>query len=436
MGKPISKNASKMGIFSTICLVAGNMIGSGVLMLPAALSLYGRYSFIGWFITCLGAISLGFIFTKLSSWVPESGGPLVFAKKVFGDFIGFQVAWCYWLFSCISNVVLVVTGIAYLSLRFDSFSKTDHMFIGMATIWGFTAINMISIKCFEKVQILITILKIIPIILFVICGAFYFDLSIISSLDSVETPWNSISKTVALTLWGFVGIESATIPATEVKHPSRVIPIAITVGVLITAAIYIIGSATIMSTLDQQVLASSKAPFVDATLKIFGEPYATLMLIFGAITIVGTLNGWVMIQGYLPKSAAEYHIFPKIFQKANKSGIPVASLIIGGIVMSVTFLWNYTKSTLEQFNFIVELSCFMVVIPYIYSISSALILAFTDNRDTFKSKWHLILFILAIMISFGYVIYAICGIQKDIIVDTMIFVSLSTLVYPFMINKR
>ena len=435
MSKPICNNSSKMGVFSTICLVAGNMIGSGVLMLPAALSLYGKYSFIGWFITCLGALSLGFVFTKLSSWIPESGGPLVFAKKVFGDFIGFQVAWCYWLFSCISNVVLVVTGIAYMSLRYDNFSQTEQMMIGLIMIWGFTAINMISIKCFEKVQILITILKIIPIILFVICGAFYFDLSTLSSLNSIETPWNSVSKTVALTLWGFVGIESATIPSSEVRHPSKVIPIAITVGVLITAAIYVIGSATIMSTLDQQVLSDSKAPFVDATLKIFGEPYATLMLIFGVITIVGTLNGWVMIQGYLPKSAADCNIFPKIFQITNRAGLPFVSLLIGGIVMTVTFLLNYTKSALEQFNFIVEVSCFMVVIPYIYSISSALILAFTDYRDTFKSKMNFGLFVIALMISFGYVIYAVVGIQKEIIVDTMIFIFLSIFVYCFVLKR-
>lgn len=417
----------KIGLISAISLVVGNMIGSGVLILPASLAVYGSYAFCGWGVTSIGALCIGLIFVKLSLWMKDSGGPYVFARHVFGDFIGFQVAWSYWIFSWISNVALIVSGLGYLSV-FVKLSSLSYIMIGLSMIWIFTIINLISIKMFARVQILITAFKVIPIILFALIGLWNFDTAIfhVPSKFSFD---ESVANAVALTLWGVVGIESATIPAGTFKNAKRVIPIATVCGVIVTSLIYILGTMAIMTYLNQDDLIASNAPYVDATRNLFGEIGAVIMAIVGVVSILGTLNGWIMIQGFVPKSAAEVNLFPKIFAKTNKRNLPVFSLIIGSILMSFVFIMNYSESIKDQFNFIIELSCFAIIIPYLYSISSAFIQAISVKRNEFKTKISFCLFVISCIGSFLYVMYALVGLGEKIISIGVILMLISSLFY-------
>ena len=101
---------NKIGLIRATSLVAGNMIGSGILVAPALLAPYGQMSLIGWILTTIGALALALVFSKLAIWIPNSGGPYTYVKHVFGDFIGFQMAWGYWISSWCGSVSLLLEG--------------------------------------------------------------------------------------------------------------------------------------------------------------------------------------------------------------------------------------------------------------------------------------------------------------------------------------
>lgn len=419
------KNKSQIGIISAVSLVIGNMMGSGVLILPSSLAVFGNYSFIGWGITSIGAIALSLIFVKLSYWIKKSGGPYVFAKEVFGDFIGFQSAWCYWIFSWISNVALISSGIAYLS-TFTSFDNSTTVIIGLGMIWWFTFLNLLDFKVFAKIQIFIALLKTLPIIIFAILTIPHCS---IPNYESCTDLYSSISQSVALTLWAFIGLESATIPVSELNNSRKIVPIATILGVVITATTYIIGSLSISSVLPQETIISSSTPYVTATTKIFGSGYGLLMAIIGFVSLLGTLNGWIMIQGFVPMTASLQGLFPKIFQKQNKNNIPYFGIILGSVLMSIVFLLSNSSNIKEQFKIVIELSCFFILVPYIFSLSAAFILAITKYKETFSKKFNKIFFLFICLIGYCYIAYAFIGLDKNVCMIGMISLLLSSLFF-------
>ncbi len=87
----------QLGLVMATALVLGNMIGSGVFLLPASLAPYGGFSLIGWLISAIGALLLAGVFYRLAKRAPRAGGPYAYSREAFGDCIGFLVAWTYWV---------------------------------------------------------------------------------------------------------------------------------------------------------------------------------------------------------------------------------------------------------------------------------------------------------------------------------------------------
>ena len=141
-------NNFKIGSFRATALVAGNMIGSGILVAPALLAPYGQMSLIGWILTTIGAIALALVFSKLAIWIPNSGGPYTYVKHVFGDFVGFQMAWGYWISSWCGSVSLLVGTLQYISVFAPEFvgNSTYSMIFGLSMIWLFTYFNIRGLK--------------------------------------------------------------------------------------------------------------------------------------------------------------------------------------------------------------------------------------------------------------------------------------------------
>ena len=113
-------DSNKIGVVAATLMVAGNMMGSGVFMLPANLAGIGSIALLGWLITCVGAIALALTFAKLASIDPAAGGPYAYARKAFGDYMGYQTNLIYWLANVIGNVGLAVAGIGYLTHFFPT----------------------------------------------------------------------------------------------------------------------------------------------------------------------------------------------------------------------------------------------------------------------------------------------------------------------------
>ena len=214
-------NKQKIGFWICTSLVVGNMIGSGIFLLPASLAVYGGISILGWLITATGSILVALVFAKLTQMIPKAGGPYAYSRDAFGDFAGFLVAWGYWLSIVAANAAIAVAFVSYLTVFWPVLSDNNLLaaFVALSSIWFLTYINIIGIHRAGMVQLVTTIIKIVPLLLIIIFGLFYIDFSNFTPFNiSGESNMSAVTATIDLTLWAFLGLESSTVPAADVEN--------------------------------------------------------------------------------------------------------------------------------------------------------------------------------------------------------------------------
>ncbi len=418
----------KIGTLRATALVASNMIGSGVLLAPALLAPYGSMSLIGWILTTIGALSLALIFSQLAIWIPRSGGPYTYVKHVFGDFLGFQMAWGYWISAWCGSASLLIGTLQYISIFCPDFvgNSTYSILFGLSMIWIFTYCNIRGLKETTNIGVIILLIKVIPLILVAGGGAFFVNFSEVFTFK--ELNWTSLGNMSCVLLWAFIGLESATIPSENVKDPNKTIPLATIAGVLVTAAVYIFGAIVITGVIPANELINSNAPYVDAAKKFLGNYGYIFMIITGIIGLVGSLNGWILIQGQVPYSAAKEGLFPKIFLKTNKNGVPTG-VIIGSILMSALFILSYQKTFVQHLKLLIDVSVLAMLLPYFYSVVAYIYLAITkkDTLSTFEQFAFAIIGFIALLYSF----ISIVGTGKEMIFICFIMFLISVPFYGF-----
>lgn len=379
------------------------MIGSGVFLLPSALASYGGISILGWMLSTAGALLLAVIFGRLSRLFPQTGGPYIYASKGFGEFAGFFVAWGYWISMWCGNGAIAVAFVGYMGAIFPVIASNSliELSVGLSAIWVLTWINSRSVKEAGFVQLVTTILKLFPLFLIAIFGLFYIDLSHFTPFNlSGESSWEAITATAALTLWAFLGMEAATIPAGEVENPSRTIPRATMVGVVFAAIIYIVACNVIMGIIPAEALKISKAPFADAARLMWGDSAGIWVAVGAAIATFGTLNGWIMMQGQIPYALSKDKLLPEFFSKTSKKGAPWAGLVVSALIASIIMSMNFHKGLVEGFKFAILLSTLAVLVPYLFS-TAVYILIERQQRRIPQALLGLVTFI--------YVLWSIAG---------------------------
>lgn len=421
----------KIGAFQATSLVAGNMIGSGVLLAPALLAPYGFMSLVGWILTTIGALALALVFSRLSGWIPQAGGPYTFTKHVFGDFIGFQMAWGYWISALCGNVSLLVGTLQYVSIFCPDLVENQafSMSFGCAMIWLFTYVNIRGIKESAFIEVIILFIKILPLIFIALFGVFYLDFSkLIDGQHVGNCSFSSLGAMSGVLLWAFIGLESATVPSDQVENPKKTIPLATIAGVLLTASVYIIGAIVINGLIPYEQLIQSKAPYVDAAKNMFGHYGYVAMIVTGVIGIAGSLNGWILIQGQVPYTAAKNGIFPAYFTKTNKYGAPIG-VVIGSTLMTALFLLTYQSSIVKHISFLINASVLMMLIPYFYSVIAFCYMCFLKKEELslFEKRTLPIVSIVA----FIYTFLSILGTDQKLIYFCFIVFLISAIFYCF-----
>ena len=390
------------------------MIGSGIFLLPASLALYGAISIVGWLCSAAGAIVLAILFGNLSRLVPdENGGPYAYTKVSFGRLPAFLVAWGYWISIWATNAAITVALVGYLSVFFPILATNSLLAIvvGLGFIWTLTWVNTKEIVVVGRVQLWTTILKLVPIFLVGIVGVFYLDLSHFRPFNlSDQSTFSAITATTTLTLFAFLGMESATIPSHQIKNNASTVRKATITGTLVSIIVYILASVAIMGILPPEDLALSNAPFADASAKFWG-PAARYFVAGGAvIATLGALNGWLLIQGQIPLIAAGDRLFPKVFGKTNDKGSPTTGMILSSILVSGLMMLNYSKSLVAAFTFMMTLSTLSVLTPYLFSSASYFKLVREGNG---KRKWFEQF--IALM-AFAFSIWIIVGCGTEVLI--------------------
>jgi len=428
----MSKNIQKIGLIATTSLVVGNMIGAGIFVLPAALAGYGSISLLGWVFTAIGALILAKIFSNFSTIiVNKSGGPYAYSKAGFGDFVGFLVAWGYWISIWISNGAIAIAIVGALSFFFPSLETNpiQSVSLGLGFIWLFTWINSRGIKEGGKIQVITTILKLLPLIFVVLVGLFFFDIANFPKFNLTgESDFVAVSAVATLTLYAFLGIESASIPAENVAQPEKTIPKATMLGTIISTSVYILGTVVLFGILPVETLRDSPAPFAEAA-EIIGGKYAGYFVAAGAaISGIGALNGWILITGQIPMATAKDNLFPKIFKRENKKGAPVMGLVIGSALSSMVMLMNYSEGLVDQFEFMVLLTTLTCLIPYVFTAASYVLVV--AEKKISGAKW--VRAVGLSVLGFAYGIWAIYGSGHDTVFYGFILLLLGIPFYVIM----
>lgn len=404
----------KIGFWTLLCLVMGNMIGSGIFSLPSSLAKYGSISLLGWVFTAAGSLLIALIFSKLSQKIPNAGGPYAYCKQGLGDFMGFQVAWNYWISMWVGSAATVVMVVGYLAIFFPSLQGQGPIgfLVGLCIIWGLTILNILSLKGSGKFQIFTTILKILPLAAIVLWGIPHMSWDHFQDFNVSDLPDTSaFMATATLTMWTFLGLESATIPSESVENPRRVIPAATVIGTLLVAVIYITSEASIIGLIPNHILQNAPAPFALAAETLFGPTGGMLVALGAIIAALGSLNGFVLIQAQIPMAAAKDKLFPQIFSKTTTEGTPIFALVITAIIMSLVLWMNYSKSLVEQFTFLITLATLAALTTYLFSIVSEAVISLKDRTSKRLPVGSIVLSLLA----FLYTIWAIIGAGYEVV---------------------
>jgi APA family basic amino acid/polyamine antiporter len=427
----------KLGLWTSTSLVLGNMIGAGVFMMPSTLASFGGISIIGWIASSIGAFLLAKIFAHLSKMMPGSdGGPYAYSKSAMGDFAGFLVAWGYLISVWCTNAAITVSFISALSTFIPALATNSLLavFTGLATIWILTWINTLGVLTSGKLQLITTILKVVPIFLVGIVGLFFIQWDNFLPFNASGTSTlSAITATTTLTFFAFLGIECATIPSGSVENPEKTIARATLIGTFIATAVYILSTVSIMGMIPAAQLKTTVTPFADAATIIWGAGAKYWVSAGVAIAAFGALNGYILIQGQLPAAIAADQLFPAIFAKKNSKGVPAIGVAISSVLVSLFMIMNYTKGLVDQFKFLILLTTLTVLIPYLFSTAAYIIFRLKEAN---LSKWIRYSAITLASLAFVFFMWMIIGSGQEIVYWGFVLCMSSIPVYVWGVTKR
>lgn len=419
---------NKVGFWSVLALVVGSQIGSGVFMLPASLAEFGEYSIIGWMVSAIGAMALAMVFANLCAHFPKTGGPHVYIEKIFGRDIAFFAGWTYWVVSWISTTAVIVAAIGYLSPFFGDQSAIFYLGLEIILLFTMCFLNLFGVSVAGRAEVLFTALKFLPLFIVPIVAIFFFDLNNFSMSEKIASQGvsTSIAQATLLTLWGFIGVESATTPAGSVENPTKTIPRALIFGTLIVSMVYIFNSVAIMGLIPGQELANSNAPYVDAASYIFGGQWHLIISLAASIVCIGTLNAWVLTAGQISLGLAQDKLMPNIFAKLNSRKAPYLSIILSCFGILPLLILTADKNIASQVAAVIDFS--VTSFLFIYMLCSVVNLIVSYREGKYSA---VIVSIIAILFS-GWII-------SETSINTIMISSLFTLsgipIYLFWYKK-
>jgi APA family basic amino acid/polyamine antiporter len=336
-------------------LVVGNTIGIGIYVLPASLAPYGFNAMLGWGITVVGMTVLARVFAQLAREFPSADGPHAYVERTSGSLAAFVAIWCYWVSCWITNAAIAIGVVGYLNKVLPGLGAVPAPLQALSMLWLFVLVNLLGVRAGGRVQVLTTVLKLLPMAYIVGLGAWVL-LTEPGSYTRHPPPTpislEGLMAASTIALFAMLGIESAAVPAGRVRDPARTIPRSTMAGTLLTAAIYLAVSSIALLLLQQERLAQSSAPFSDLLDEFGGSGHSRLLAAFVVVSGLGALNGWTLLVGELTASLGRHGFLPSVAQRTNARGAPAVGLLLTGAMATAMVLMNYSKSLVEGFTFL------------------------------------------------------------------------------------
>ncbi|THA08499.1 basic amino acid/polyamine antiporter [Rodentibacter pneumotropicus] len=392
----------QIGLFALTALVLSSMIGSGIFSLPQNMAEVAgaKALLIGWSITGVGIIFLGLSFFFLSRLRPDlNGGVYTYAKEGFGGLVGFFSAWGYWLCSGIGSVSYLVVAFEGIGTFVDTQEQiifgtgsTLYSILGASlVVWLVHWLIARGVREAAFVNMLATVVKVFPLILFIILAALYFSPtqfftdfngeSVMNQNQSVDLI-TQVKNTMLITLWVFVGVEGASILSGHARR-QRDIGTATVLGICITLVLYVAITVLALGVLPRETISTmsnpSMAPILESMIGKTGKIIITLCLI---VSVLGSYISWTMYCTEVPYRGVESGAFPRMLSKLNKNNTPINSLWFTNIVIQLCLI--LVLFTSQSYTKLISLATSMILVPYIL-IGAYLFKLALQN----KAKWYI-----------------------------------------------
>ncbi|MFN0194755.1 MAG: arginine-ornithine antiporter [Aestuariivirga sp.] len=386
-----AKSNGKLGLLPLVALVVGSMIGGGVFSLPQNMAKGASPGavIIGWAITGLGMLALAFVYQGLSTRKPKlDAGPYAYARAGFGDFVGFNSAWGYWLSAWIGNVsyaVLIFGALSYFVPSFGAEGNTWQAIAGASIfLWLVHALILLGVRQAAIINVVTTIAKLAPILIFIIAAFVVFNLPTFNlDLWGAGTPelgdvMAQVKSTMLVTLWVFIGIEGASVVSGRAANRADIGKATI-IGFVTALAVYLLVSLLSFGIMSQPELAAlpGAASLANVLEKAVGPWGSVLVRVGLVISVAGAFLSWTLFAAEIPYRAAREGMMPRVFALENRNGSPSGALWITNIAVQIFLLLTfYANSTYLSLFFIASTA---ILVPYVLSGAYAFKLAVTGE---------------------------------------------------------
>ncbi|WP_318459476.1 putrescine-ornithine antiporter [Photobacterium leiognathi] len=370
----MSSSSNKMGLMGLTTIVTVNMMGSGIILLPSSLAATGGIALLAWVITALGALAIAYAFAKCGMYCTDEGGMSAYAEKAHGKSSFFIASYTYYVCLVISAVAIAVSCVGYLEYFIPWLKETPiHTFVGVISILIITMFaNVRGAKITGQISTVTVWGIIIPVLGLSIIGWFWFDTKIFAEAWNPHgySVTSAIYSGMALTLWAFLGIESAGANSGTVENPERNVPLACMLATVFSAATYIASTTVIQGIIPNDILAKSDSPFGLVFAQMFNPFVGEIITAMAIMACVGSLLGWQFTNAQVSKVAADMRLFPKIFSDVNKYDAPFKGMMIMLALELLLAVMTISPTLLKQFNVLVNLAVFINMVPYILSLTA------------------------------------------------------------------
>lgn len=350
----------KLGLFAAIALVMGNMIGSGVFLLPASLAPFGWNAVAGWIVTTAGTLVLAWVLAALTRARPGASDPAGFVAEAFGEIPAFLVGWVYWVSVWTAVVSIAVAAVSYLSAFIPAIGSTPMApaVCAIALVWAMTLVNLGGVRAAGNFQIVTVLLKLVPLVAVIVIAAVVLGSGEgeIRPFVMAELNGTDLRGAAALTLFALLGFECASIAAARVENPAVNVPRATMWGTGLTGVLYLLVCSAIALMLPEAVAATSPAPFATFVERYWSPGPAALVTLFAIVSCVGAINGWVLLQGELPRAMADRGMLPRWFAATDRHGTPRRALLVSSVIATLCLIFNASKDMQGIYEFVLLLS--------------------------------------------------------------------------------
>ncbi len=361
-----------VGLLGATALVVVNMVGSSIYTLPASIARdVGPLGIVAWALTAFGYLFVAFVYARLGTRFPRTGGPYAYARNAFGDLAGFVTVWSYWLSATIGNAAIVQSAVGYVPDLWPEVAASPLAQCGLAIalVWILCLVNVLGVRLGVSVQVVILFVALLPLVAVGVLGLLAFDPANLEPF--APSGLGALPAGMALVVWAYSGIESATVPAEEVKRPETTIRRATYWGYAVGTVIYLALALAIAGALPNAVIANSTRPLALLAESTLGSGFAGFVAVTAILACLGTLNGWILMAGRIPVAAAQDGLFPKPLARIHpRFRTPAVGLVTGAAIASATLLLLAREEFLDAFGFVVGLTLFLTLVPHLLAAAA------------------------------------------------------------------